>query len=122
MNNSTETKIGIVGACGRGKSFKAACDAVAGVHLHAVCDINEKGLAEAAERLGAAEKYVNYETMLKQSGVQAVILGTPMPLHVPQAILALKRNIHVLSEVPAAVSLEESRELVRACRKSKPYT
>jgi predicted dehydrogenase len=41
-----------------------------------------------------------------------------MPLHVSQAIMALERGIHVLSEVPAAVSIEESKAIVQAYNKS----
>jgi hypothetical protein len=33
-----QLNVGIVGACGRGKSFKAACDALDAVRIHAVCD------------------------------------------------------------------------------------
>ncbi|HZO87522.1 MAG TPA: Gfo/Idh/MocA family oxidoreductase [Chthonomonadaceae bacterium] len=112
-------RLGIVGACGRGASFKAACDALPNVQVQAVCDINAEGLPAAAERLGAREQYTDYEAMLERADIDAVILGTPMPLHVPQAIAALKRDKHVLSEVPAGVSVEECRELVLAARDSQ---
>ena len=46
------------------------------------------------------------------------MLGTPMPLHVPQAVQALDRGVHVLSEVTAAVDLEQCRLLVAAVRRS----
>lgn len=111
--------LGVVGAGGRGGSFKAACDALEDVRVLAVCDTNEKGLAAAAERLGASEQYTDFDAMLAQSKIDAVIIGTPMHFHVPQAIAALKRNLGVLSEVPAGISLDECEDLVRACRKSK---
>jgi predicted dehydrogenase len=111
--------IGIVGACGRGASFKSACDAAGNVTIRAVCDTNAGGIHEAALRLGAAEEYTDYGEMLERSRIDAVILGTPMPLHVPQAIAALGRGVHVLSEVPAGVSVEECRELVHAAKASK---
>jgi len=57
--------------------------------------------------------------MLEKSDIQAVIIGTPMNFHAPQAIAALNKGIHVLSEVPAAVSIQECKELVHAARKSK---
>jgi predicted dehydrogenase len=57
--------------------------------------------------------------MLDKGNVDAVILGTPMPFHVPQAIAALKRGIHVISEVPASVSMAESKDLVLAAKASK---
>lgn len=112
-------RIGIVGACGRGASFKAACDALPGVQVQAVCDINAEELPAAAARLGAKEAYTDYDTMLEKADIDAVIIGTPMPLHVPQSIAALRKNRHVLCEVPAGVSVEECRELTLAVRDSK---
>ncbi|HUU69289.1 MAG TPA: Gfo/Idh/MocA family oxidoreductase [Planctomycetota bacterium] len=109
--------VGIVGACGRGASFKTACDAL-GVRVHAVSDVNAEALPDAAKRLGADEMFTDYGEMLEKSDLDAVIIGTPMPVHVPQAIGALKRNLHVLSEVPAGVSVDECEALVRAARRS----
>ena len=39
--------------------------------------------------------------MLRKAKLDAVIIGTPMHFHVPQAVAAIRRGIHVLSEVPA---------------------
>lgn len=109
--------IGIAGACTRGGSFKAGLEA-AGFSIRAVCDINESELAKAAERMGAEKAYTEYERMLDEGAIDAVIVATPMPFHAPMAIAALERGIHVLSEVTAAVSLEECRQLVCAWKKS----
>ena len=111
-------KVGIVGAAGRGGRFKTAIEAIDALRIHAVCDRNPNGLDRAADLLGAPEKYLDYETMLERSDVDAVVIGTPMQFHAPQAVAALERGVHVLSEVTAAVSLEECEALVRACRES----
>ena len=120
MSSDTIEKlnIGIVGAAGRGGSFRAGVEATEGARIHAVCDIRQDALDAAAARLGASEKYLNYDEMLEHSEVDAVIIGTPMHLHVPQAVQALARELHVLSEVTAAVTIEQCRELVAACNAS----
>ena len=115
----TSLNLGIVGACGRGASFKGACDALPQVAIHAVCDLDTEALPAARDRLGACEQYADYSEMLEKSELDAVIIGTPMHLHVPMAIAALERNLHVLSEVTAGVSVEECRQLVTACRRSR---
>lgn len=115
MTVLNQLNIGIVGACGRGASFKQACDALPNVRIHAVCDTNALDLPSAAERLGAQEYYVHYEEMLSSSELDAVIIGTPMHFHVPQALAALEKGLHVLSEVPGGVSIEECRLLTQAC-------
>ncbi|MDA0711818.1 MAG: Gfo/Idh/MocA family oxidoreductase, partial [bacterium] len=111
--------VGIVGAAGRGASFRTAFEAQPVAKIHAVCDVREDALTEAAERLGASEKYTDYETMLSRSELDAVVIGTPMPFHATQAIAALARNIHVLSEVTAAVSIAECQALVSAATASR---
>ncbi len=115
---SAQIRLGIVGACGRGASFKLACDALPELRIQAVCDTNTEKLPEARQRLGALEQYSDYDEMLRKADINAVILGTPMPFHASQAVAALERNIHVLSEVPAAVSVGECQRLVAAARKS----
>ncbi len=55
---------------------------------------------------------------LNESEVDAVVIGTPMPYHAPQAIQALEHDVHVLSEVTAAVSVDECQALVRAASAS----
>ena len=117
--STNQIRLGIVGACGRGASFKSACDAMPMVNIQAVCDTNAEELPKAKDRLGATDHYTSYEQMLDSGKLDAVIIGTPMPLHVPQAIAAIQRGIHVLSEVPAGVSIEECRDLTVACRKSR---
>lgn len=112
-----ELNVGIVGAR-RGGGFKAALEAHPALRIHALCDIQEDALAEAAHRFGVSEMYTDYEEMLIKSQVDAVVIGTPMPCHVPQAIQALARGVHVLSEVPAAISLDECRALVSAANRS----
>ncbi len=109
--------VGLVGAVGRGGSFRAALEAN-GAQVHAVCDVNEDRLAECTQRLGASEAYTVYAEMLEKSELDAVVVGTPMQLHVPQAIAALERGLHVLCEVPAGVSIEECKDLVQACEQS----
>ena len=96
-----------------------AVDASQAFDLQAVCDTNEEKLETVRENLGAREGYANFDQMLERAGLDAVIIGTPMQFHAPQAIAALKRDIHVLTEVPATVSLDESRALVQAARASK---
>ena len=112
-------RLGIVGVCGRGACYKDACDSRPDdIVIGAVCDINVDGLADAAQRYGAEHQFSDFETMLDSGCVDAVMIGTPMPLHAPQAIAALDRNISVFSEVTAGVSVDECRDLVLACDRS----
>ncbi len=110
--------VGVVGAAGRGGSFRKGFEAN-GARIHAVCDLQRDKLEECRERMGAAEAYSDYEEMLAKSELDAVVIGTPMPFHAPMSIRALERGLHVMSEVTAAVSVEECRALTAACRRSR---
>jgi predicted dehydrogenase len=117
MPTLEQLNLGIAGAGGRGGAFKDACAAL-GVRVRAVCDTDPQRLAQAAERLGADEQYVDYDEMLARGRLDAVIVGTPMHLHAAQSLAALRRGLHVMSEVTPAVSIDECRQLVDACKAS----
>ncbi len=112
-------RVGIVGAAGRGGSFFAPFKSNPHTSLEALCDINEEAIRRKADEVGVSKAYTNYEEMLDKAGIDIAVIGTPMPFHAPQAVAALERGIHVLSEVPASVSIEEAKGLVRACKQSK---
>jgi predicted dehydrogenase len=121
MGSLDKINVGVVGVCGavgRGRSMTPTINAVRALKVHALCDSDAEGLSQANSRLNVGEIYTDYYEMLERSDLQAVFVATPMHLHVPYAIDALARGLHVLSEVPAGVTLEECRELVRACRES----
>ena len=109
----------IVGIGGRPKAFLAAFHKTGRARLTAVCDRSQSAMEESVRGLPPIECYTDYEEMLEKARPDAVVIGTPMPLHVSQAKMALERNIHVFSEVTAAVSVEECRQLANACKRSK---
>jgi len=111
-------RFGIIGAVGRGGGFVNAIQAHPGAELVAMCDIQPDRLREKAAEVGVKLLFTDAEAMLDSGEIDAVIVGTPMPLHVPQSIMALERDIHVLSEVPAGVSIEECRELTEVASRS----
>lgn len=115
---SSEIQVGVVGAAGRGGSFREVLEAC-GARVRAVCDVRKEELRSCRQRFGAEEEYTSLDEMLEHSKLDAVIIGTPMPLHVPQSIAALKKGIHVLCEVTAGVSVDECQQLVQAVNMSK---
>jgi len=60
-----------------------------------------------------------YEALLERKDIDALVIATPAPMHAPQAVQALEAGFHVLSEVPAAHTLDQARDLVRAARAAK---
>ncbi|MFQ3669271.1 MAG: Gfo/Idh/MocA family oxidoreductase [Fimbriimonadaceae bacterium] len=107
-------RIGIVGK--RGASAIAGFRAVPGVEVAALCEIDERTLQAQLSQHGIDRGFTRFDEMLDH--VDAVVIGTPMNLHVPQAVQALNAGKHVLGEVTAAVSLEECWRLLDAVQSS----
>jgi len=112
-------RVGIIGAAGRGSGFIPALLAHPATEVAALCDLRRAEVEHHAAELGVKQVFTDAEAMLNSGGVDAIVVGTPMPWHAPQAMAALERDIHVLSEVPAGVSVEECRDLTRAARRSR---
>lgn len=119
MNRGEQLRVGIAGAAGRPSIFKQALADHPRATVAALCDITEERLRQAVAIFGPCPTYLSYETMLEEAELDAVIVGTPMQFHVRQALQALERHLHVISEVPAGVSLEECRQLAAAVAHSK---
>lgn len=115
MPSHAELKVGIAGK--RGQAFIDGLRSVPGVAVAAFCDANPSVLHGVAKRYDIPDRYLDFGEMI-ETDIDAVIVATPMHLHVSQSVAALRRGKHVLSEVTAAVSLEECSRLVDAVRES----
>jgi predicted dehydrogenase len=114
--------VGVVGVCGgygRGRHLTQLLQRIPAIRVQALCDIDRDGLRRDNQALGVARLFFTFEEMLDQVDLDAVVIATPMPFHVPQSMAALARGLHVLCEVTAAVSIDECRALVAACRDSE---
>ena len=112
-------KIGIVGA--RGLSVVQAIKAMPDeAKITAMCDLDEGALQAAKDAIGDPELqlYRIYDDMLEKADIDAVVVSTPMQLHVTQSIAALHAGKHVMCEVTAAVSMDELWWLIEAVEKS----
>lgn len=114
-------RLTIIGAAGRGGSFKSAIEVLSethGVTLAGVCDVSPERAEQARVAMGAERGFTSLEQMLDETRPHALLVATPMHLHLQHCLAGLERNLHVLCEVPAAVSIEECRQLALAARKA----
>jgi predicted dehydrogenase len=108
-------KVGLAG--GRSLSTLMGFRAIEGVEVAAICDLNEELLTGVSKEHGIPRAYRVFEDMLA-SDIDAVVIATPMQCHVPQALAALGAGKHVLSEVTAAVTMDELWWLIESVEKS----
>ena len=111
-------KFGIFGL-GRGGSFYNTVLLNNG-EIVAVCDLNEKKLADAKKHLGEnLATYTDFDEFINHEGLEAIFLCNYFHEHAEYAIKALKKNIHVLSECTSNGTMAEGVELVRAAEESR---
>jgi predicted dehydrogenase len=68
---------------------------------------------------GVAEHvWDNLDDALADRQIDAVYVATPVALHAPQTIAALKAGKHVLCEKPVAMNYSEASEMVRVAGQS----
>lgn len=110
------------------------CGSMGRVHVHqllelpevrvdALCDPVRKNLRAYQKELftprGLEPKaYTDYERMLKDLKLDAVVLVTPHALHHPQTCAALDAGLHVLVEKPMVTNVEHARDLERRAKKA----
>ena len=86
--------------------------------LAAVCDIDEKRLAEAGEKYGCA-LYTRYADMLAHPGIDLVVVAALTRDHARHTRAALETGHHVLSEKPLARSPKTVEALMRLARRKR---
>jgi len=118
-NQEKLLKIGILG-CGpiaQAGHFESVTKG-RNTELFAICDVAEDLLVRFATTHSVKRTYTNYDRMLADPDVDAVIIATADSFHVPAALAALAAGKHVLCEKPLGVNLEEVEELREAQQKS----
>mgnify|MGYP000853966485 CR=1 FL=1 len=109
---------GVIGAGGRGVYVSQVFQKL-GAECVAICDVYEPNIQRALKNAPGAKTYVDYNDLLAQEGIDAVLIATPDHQHYPNLMAALKAGKDVYLEKPMSHSIEESRKMVEAVRKSK---
>ncbi|MGB1129520.1 MAG: Gfo/Idh/MocA family protein [Haloferula sp.] len=113
---NNKLNIGLIGTGGRAM---AHFDAVKGENVVALCDVDAKYLAKAAQRFSGAEHYVDWRKCLEHKGLDAIVCATTDHTHAMISNWAMARGIHVYCEKPLAITVEEARSVRESYLKNK---
>ncbi|MBN1421002.1 MAG: Gfo/Idh/MocA family oxidoreductase [Planctomycetes bacterium] len=91
----------------------------AGLRVVGMLGVSEDESRRAAEALGLAKAYRNFDEILGDGEVDSVHIATPNRLHYGMARAALEAGKHVLCEKPLAMNSRESAHLVALAAQSK---
>jgi hypothetical protein len=108
--------IAVIGVGGRGAGN---LNAIKGENIVAICDVNEKTLAKAAEGFPQAKTYVDWRKCLDQKDIDAVVCSTTDHTHAFICVWAMNRGQHVFCEKPLANSVHEAHVVRQTYLKNK---
>lgn len=112
-------RIALIGKGGMGTADTNTALRVPGVELTAVCDVYKPRLQESLMQWGDHLRLeTDYEKILDDPAIDAVIIATPDHWHQKIATDALKRGKHVYCEKPIIHHKREGEALIRAQRAS----
>ena len=110
-------RLGIIGLGYIGKIHLRHSLKMPNVNLVAVSDLSKKALKKA-KNAGIKKTFSNYEQLLNEPNIDAVIIALPTHLHLPCAIQAAEAGKHIFLEKPIARNLEEAKGIVAVAHKN----
>lgn len=141
-------RVGLIGLGNRGSGAIARLRVIEGLEIKAICDNRPERVEEGLQRLsGAGRKSRTTGERAKQAApqenrpppatysgsddawkkvcerddVDVIYNCTPWRLHAPISIYAMEHGKHALSEIPAAVSIDECWQLVETSERTKKH-
>jgi predicted dehydrogenase len=123
-------RIGFVGVGGQGSVHVDNLLKIEGVELRAICDIVEWKVARAQDAVVAADQprpagYArgprDFERMCAEQDLDLVFTATPWEWHVPVMLAAMQHGKHAVTEVPAAMTVDDCWQLVETAEKLKKH-
>ena len=121
---SDQVTMGVIGVGSRGTFVMSTFQKDPALRVGAICDVYEPNLENGASTAakaqnGAPKMYRNYQALLADKTVQAVLIATPEHWHYQMVMDALAAGKDVYIEKPLCHTPEQGVALVEAERKSK---
>lgn len=105
--------VGVIGCGGMGRSLATSAHAVEGIEVISVSDVQE-ALAEKLATDIDTSYTLDYQELLANDAIQAVLIASPPFLHSQMAVDAANAGKHVFSEKPMAPTLEDCDAMIAA--------
>ncbi len=117
-----QVRVGLIGLGMRGNGHVRLQDAVyPKAKVVAICDIREEMVTKALEALKETNKQKpdtyfgkedSWRALVERDDLDLIVISTPWLLHAPMAKYAMLQGKHVAVEVPMALTVEETWDLV----------
>jgi predicted dehydrogenase len=114
---SDRVNAGVIGAGGQGSSLIRNLATVPNSKITAMCDIFEPNLNKGVNLAGSQPaKFTDYRKLIESKDVDAVVIATPLHMHLDIGLAALDAGKHVFVEKTMAYSVSQCDQMVRASK------
>ncbi len=117
MNEKNQIVVAVIGAGYWGPNLVRNFSAVENTCVKYVCDLSAERLGKIKKSFPFVEITQDYDLVLQDVEVDAVLIATPVSSHFPLAKKALESGKHVFVEKPMAQSVKQCSELVSMAEK-----
>jgi predicted dehydrogenase len=83
-------------------------------NMKIICGRDRQGVAEAATQFGWEEYMTDWNDLVNREDIDLIDINAPSNVHKEIAIAAAKAGKHLYCEKPLALTLEDSREMLKA--------
>ena len=111
-------RAGVVGL-GIGEQHVIGYNAIEGVRVTDVCDIDPVKLRAVGARNDVPKLHTDYRKVTENPDIDVVSIASPDDQHAEQAISAFNHGKHVMVEKPIALNRRDAERLLRAQQDSK---
>jgi predicted dehydrogenase len=112
--------IGTIGTGGRGRTVTLYFKENAKAEIRAVCDIYEENLRRGVEAAGGqVAAYEDYERLLENKDIDAVLIATPDHWHARMILDAVEAGKDVYVEKPMCHTIDEGFAVIEAVRRTR---
>jgi len=109
-------KLGVIGIGPWGREILNTLARLPQAEVVAVCDTYAAMAKRGGTAAPGAAVTADYQTILDNKDITAVVIATPTHLHKDIAVAALKAGKHVYCEAPLAHTIEDARAIAQAAK------
>lgn len=119
---NSQISIGLIGSGGRGTYDARIAHNDPRGRVTALCDLFDDRIEQAktALKLEKADEYKDYQKLLANPSIDAVIIATPPYMHPEHFEAAVEAKKHIYCEKPAGVDVAGCQRVIRAGHKADP--
>ena len=121
-------RIGIIGTGNRGSHHAGTISRVSDAEIKAAADVHPERFERIKKNLENTDHNPEYfagseawKELCERSDLDLVLITTPTYMHAKMAVYAMDQGKHVITEVPAAVTIRECWDLVETSERTRKH-